>query len=170
MIDGHQLLKVFLTKQSDEENYKSTLQWMKKSSFEQIEIELPAQLSVQLGMKNYYDVHYSKADSFAFEFNENEVFLQTNLLCGLNCLKLNSNTFYPIGNYNLLKIRLNDGELSSLLKGNAKVLYKSIVNQFIIQKLSVKSVNYELLNEFDKPVLLHHCEMYAECKRNKSKH
>ena len=74
MIDGHQLLKVFLTKQSDEENYKSTLQWMKKSSFEQIEIELPAQLSVQLGMKNYYDVHYSKADSFAFEFNENEVF------------------------------------------------------------------------------------------------
>ena len=79
MIDGHQLLKVFLTKQSDEENYKSTLQWMKKSSFEQIEIELPAQLSVQLGMKNYYDVHYSKADSFAFEFNENEVFLHSAL-------------------------------------------------------------------------------------------
>ena len=69
----------------------------------------------------------------------------------------------------MLKVRCNDGELSSLLKGEAKVLYKNIVNQFMIQKLSVKSVNYEILNEFDEPVLLHHCELYAECKRNKSK-
>ena len=169
LIEGRQLLKVFLVKGSDADNYKSTLRWIKDSTLPKIEIELPAQLAVQLGMKHFYDVHDNKAENFPFEFDKNEFFLNTNLLCGLNCLKLNSNTFYPVGNYNLLKVRFYDGELSSLLKGEAKVLYKGIVNQFMIQKLSVKSVNYEILNEFDKPVLLHHCEMYAECKRNKSK-
>ena len=169
LIGGVQLLKVSTINEDDKESYKSTLCWKRNSSFENVTIHLPAQLAVQLGMKEFYDVHNVNVQSFSYVFDSNETLLNANLLCGLNCLKLNSNTLYPIANYNLLKVRLFDIELSNLLKGETKVIYKNIASQFIVQKLSVKSVNFDILNEFDKPLLLHHCEIFAECRRNKGK-
>ena len=140
------------------------MSWTKNSNITNVILHLPPVLSLQCGLKTYKEVVNICGEETNIVI-ESDIKTVANMLTGLNLFNIILHGVFPVQNYCMAQIQISDSQLTSLLTDEAKVLFKPLNSNFMVDQLSPKSVSFEILNDLHQTVHFAYCNISINIKR-----